>query len=101
MRPQRNDEIARLVQEGRFAEALPLAEQRCASGGPAGADQAEGLTLLGLLRRELGHYSQAEPPLLQALSLLAAGPGKDHPAYAGTLHELARLYEETAQYPAA
>ncbi|MFO0881476.1 MAG: tetratricopeptide repeat protein [Gemmataceae bacterium] len=59
------------------------------------------MTLHGFFLRELAHYSQAEPPLLQALSLLGTQVGKEHPDYALTLLELGSLYADTARYPSA
>ena len=37
---------------------------------------------LGNLQRELGHYTQAEQPFLEALKLKRALLGKDHPEFA-------------------
>src|SRR6185437_9812623 len=88
-----NERITRLYGQGRYQDALPLALQACAEeeDAPAAADleRAESLEHLGNLYRELGSYTQAEPPLLQALSIRTALVGKEHPSYARTLNDLA------------
>jgi tetratricopeptide (TPR) repeat protein len=92
-----NEQITNLTRQGAYLDALPLAEEASAKRpGDAGL-----LVALGVLLRELGHYSRAEAPLLQALSLRAAEVGKEHANYAQALHELGRLYEETGQYASA
>src|SRR5262249_30772845 len=101
VRRQRNEEIARLYQQGRYRDALPLAQQAAEGEGPPEAERAASLEYLGSLLRDLGHYSQAEAPLLQALSFRAQTLGKDHPDYARSLGALALLYEELAQYAQA
>src|SRR5262249_40844327 len=98
VRRQRNEEIARLYQQGRYNDALPLARQAAEGEGPPDPDRAASLEHLGSLLRELGHYSQAEAPLLQALSLRAQTLGKAPPDYARSLGSLGLLYEELAQY---
>src|SRR5437879_6039187 len=94
-RRERNQRIAELFQQGHYLDALPLALEACepVSDPPAGPDldRAESLEHLGNLYRELGDYTQAEPPLLQALSIRAAALGKEHPGYARTLNDLALL----------
>jgi tetratricopeptide (TPR) repeat protein/CHAT domain-containing protein len=97
-----NEQVACLVGQGRFREALaalPLDEMAPADLLPV--DRARRLELEGVVRRELGQYAQAESPLLQALSLGASTLGKEHADYARTLHELGRLYEELGQYAGA
>ena len=105
-RRQLNERITHLFQQGRYQDALPLALDACgpANVGDAPAadvDRAESLEHLGNLYRELGSYPQAEPPLLQALSIRTALVGKEHPTYARTLNDLALLYVELAQYTQA
>src|SRR5437762_1614209 len=97
-RRQLNEQIATLTEQGRFTEALPLAREACAEPADPDPGRADSLEYLGVLERELGHYAQAEAPLLQALSLRGTARGKEDPIYARTLSELARLYEELAQY---
>src|SRR5258708_14506051 len=102
-----NERITHLIGQGRYQDALPLALEACAAaaapeeGGASAVpdlDRAESLEHLGALYRELGCYTQAEPPLLQALSIRTTLLGKEHPSYARTLNALALLYEELAQY---
>ncbi|NBO91301.1 MAG: CHAT domain-containing protein [Planctomycetia bacterium] len=103
-RRELNRRLGDLFRQGRFRDALVQVEgslAECEDDTPADLDRAESLEWLGRLRRELGLYAQAEPPLLQALSFRAALSGKEDPAYARCLHELALLYEELAQYAQA
>ena len=61
-----NEQVAGLVGQGRFREALaalPLDETSSADLPPI--DRARRLELEGVVRRELGQYAQAESPLLQ------------------------------------
>ncbi len=86
------------IRQGAFLDMLNLVETACTA--EAHSDTVL-LTYHGTLLRELGNYSRAEAPLLQALSLGAASVGKEHPDYAKSLLELGRLYEETGQYASA
>jgi tetratricopeptide (TPR) repeat protein len=101
-REQLNQRLAQALTQGRFQEALQEAERAEAdTDTPATAPdvlRATTLELLGRLRREVGQYTLAEPPLLQALSYFGSLLGKDSPEYARCLHQLALLYEELAQY---
>lgn len=96
-----HSEIATLIARGRYRQALPLAREACqrleADPSLSAAERAGRLEQLGVLLRELGHYSRAEGPLLQALSARAA-VSKEDADYARTLGELGRLYEEQARY---
>ena len=101
-RTQLNQRLAQALQEGRYREALQEAESVLGEDeGPSDVVRATSLEYLGRLRRELGHYTQAEPPLLQALSLFGTLSGKESAEYARCLHQLALLYEELAQYTQA
>ncbi|MFO0930563.1 MAG: tetratricopeptide repeat protein [Gemmataceae bacterium] len=94
-----SDPLADLLARGRYPQALPLAQaavDRLPDDAPAAA-RAAALETLGVVLRELGEYARAEGPLLQALSA-RGGAGKESPAYARTLTELGRLYEEQARY---
>jgi len=97
-----NQRLALALETGGFREALQEAEAALSNDeSPPDLAKATSMEYLGRLRRELGHYTLAEPPLLQALSLFASLSGKDSPDYARCLHQLALLYEELAQYPQA
>jgi tetratricopeptide (TPR) repeat protein len=101
-RSQLNQRLATALLQGRFRDALQEAETVLADDdSPPDVAKATSMEYLGRLRRELGHYTQAEPPLLQALSLFGSQTGKESPEYARCLHQLALLYEELAQYSQA
>ena len=51
MRRQLNEQIAQLARQGRYFEALPLAEQACEAPAAGEEGLPESLTLLGVLRR--------------------------------------------------
>src|SRR5262245_24054218 len=67
---------------------LPALEER-----PDDPDLAGSALLVANVYRDLARYSAAEPYYLQALAGLAAA-GRDRPAYARGLAELAALYEK-------
>src|SRR6266852_7041026 len=97
-----HEEIVGLYRQGKYQEALPLARQACeTTKGSAEANPlalAQNFNLLGNIYRELGHYSKAEQPYLQALKIQQPLLGKSHPHYAQSLNDLAKLYEVTGQY---
>src|SRR5438552_2578331 len=88
-----NPELGRLYQEGHYQQALQRAGEVILPDEGIGADPdgAVFLHLVGNLHRELAEYAAAEKHYLQALPVLAAA-GKDRPAYARALDDLARLY---------
>src|SRR5262245_27327008 len=100
-----NEQLAQLFRQGRYRDALPLAEQLCdrakAELGEDHLDYARALNHLANLRRELAHYAGPEAPYLQALRVKRAALGKDHPEYAASLADLGHLYEALANYPQA
>jgi tetratricopeptide (TPR) repeat protein/CHAT domain-containing protein len=96
------DNLADLLQTGRFRQALALAEELEDSMAEASAElRADHLEYFGRALRELGQYSRAEAPLLQALSQRASLVGREHPSYARTMHQLGMLYQEQGRYSAA
>src|SRR5260370_16040018 len=72
-----------------------------AQGENESVELAATLNHLGNLYRELGHYSQAEQPYLQALKIRGALLGRTHPEFATSLNDLANLYEAVGNYTQA
>ena len=102
---QLNEHVAQLFRQGRYQAALPLAQQACElARGQAGNDAlalGESLNHLANLHRELGNYTQAEQPYLEALKIKRAALGRDHPDFARSLNDLARFYEVLGNYKQA
>jgi len=91
-----NRQVVALHQQGRVAEAVPLAEEALrvaeASFGPEDPAVATSLNNLALLYREQGRYAEAEPLYQRDLSLLEKYLGPEHPAVATALNNLAAVY---------
>ncbi|MEO1145548.1 MAG: tetratricopeptide repeat protein [Cyanobacteria bacterium J06638_22] len=98
-------QIDQLESQGRYREAIPLAQQAIAIREEAlGAEAlpvADSLNQLGLLHRAQGNYSAAEPLYQRALAIREAGLGSDHPDVAESLNNLAVLYYTQGNYTAA
>jgi CHAT domain-containing protein/Tfp pilus assembly protein PilF len=94
------DELSRrvieLYQAGRYAEAIPLAQQLLAIRekvlGPDHPDVVVALNVLGWLYGNQGRYTEAEPLYKRALAINEKALGPDHPAVAESLNNLAALY---------
>ena len=56
--------------------------------------QADMLLLVGRIYRELGVYDRAQPLLERAMALRSAGEGRNTPAAAEAMAELARLWQD-------
>jgi CHAT domain-containing protein/Tfp pilus assembly protein PilF len=91
-----------LFQAGRYAEAIPLAEEVLAifesQLGPDHPDTAESLNNLALLYKSMGRYVEAEPMYQRALAIYEAELGSDHPDTATSLTNLAGLYLSMGRY---
>jgi MYXO-CTERM domain-containing protein len=98
---QLNTELERLHGEGRYGEAIPLAEQAARLAEKAlGAhhpDVAESLNNLAGLYWEQGRYTEAEPLFKRALGILEEALG-DHPDVAAILNNLVVLYWQQGRY---
>src|SRR5262249_12163391 len=96
------DEAKKLQNEGKYAEALPKAEQalalREAVLGGTHPEVAVSLNLLGELYVQRVEHAQAEPLLQCALAIREHSLGKDHPAVADSLNSLATLYKDQGLY---
>jgi CHAT domain-containing protein/Tfp pilus assembly protein PilF len=93
-----NQQVVSLHQQGKLAEAVPLAEEALrvaeASFGAEDPAVAASLNNLALLYKEQGRYAEAEPLYQRNLSLLEKYLGPEHPAVAKALNNLAAVYQE-------
>jgi tetratricopeptide (TPR) repeat protein len=92
-------QVARLFQEGRYEQALPVAQQACELPRRlAGAQHpffAISLNNLAMLYKAMGDPAAALPVYRQALEVNRAALGEAYPIFATSLHNLAALYRET------
>ena len=97
-----SEQVIKLYGEGRYDEALPLAERALALYEKAlGSDHphvATALSNLALLYAEKGDYAKAEPLYLRSLAIKEKAVGPDHPSVAISLNNLASLYFATGDY---
>jgi CHAT domain-containing protein/Tfp pilus assembly protein PilF len=98
-------QAAQLNQQGRYAEAIPLAQQALEIEerilGAHHPDVATVLNNLALLYQKQGNYTQAEPLFQRALSIYEAALGANHPLVATALNNLAELYQGQGKYAQA
>ncbi len=94
-----NARIVSLKQEGKFQEAIPLAEQVLrlteAKVGPDHPSVAMILNNLALLYSNQGRYAEAEPLFKRSLAIQEKAFGPDHPAVVLSLGNLATLYRRS------
>jgi len=97
--------VATLSGEGRFREAVPLAEQSLAiwenTLGPSHPRVAQSLRSLAWLHQSQGEYAEAEPLLVRALDIFEKTLGPTHPDVASSLNQLAELYAGQGAYAKA
>jgi tetratricopeptide (TPR) repeat protein len=97
--------VLKLYDEGKFAEAIPLAEKLVAlakrTKGNGDPDTAASLNTLGQLYRAIGDYAKAEPPLKEALEIRQKVLGQDNADIATSLNNLAMLYRAMGDYAKA
>jgi CHAT domain-containing protein/Tfp pilus assembly protein PilF len=100
-----NQQAVELYQQGKYNEAIPLAEKALAIFkkvlGDNHPDTATSLNNLALLYKSQGRYSEAEPLLKQALAIRKAQLGDNHPDTARSLNNLALLYKSQGRYAEA
>ena len=91
-----------LQEQGKFAEAIPLAEQSLSLRenelGPMHPDVAASLNSLGDLRGLLSEFAKAVPLLTRALSIREHALGASHPDVATSLNSLANIYTASGEY---
>ena len=98
-------QVIQLYQQGKYNEAIPLAEQALAIRkqqlGDNHPDTAASLNNLAGLYLSQGRYSEAEPLLKQALAISKQQLGDNHPDTAISLNNLAELYRVQGRYSEA
>ncbi|MFH1242927.1 MAG: CHAT domain-containing tetratricopeptide repeat protein [Pseudomonadota bacterium] len=91
-----NQQVVQFLQQGRYADAIPLAQKTLAirekALGPDHPDVAAGLNNLAGLYGSLGDYAKAEPLYRRSLAIWEKALGSDHPNVATGLNSLALLY---------
>ncbi len=93
--PETRDEFHALFIEGRYAEALPVAERVVAlteSGKVSGPEHVRALTDLALTQFRLGDMAGAEQTYLRALDWLEGTEGISSPQFVAPLTGLAQVY---------
>ncbi|MCA2645877.1 MAG: tetratricopeptide repeat protein [Microcystis sp. M069S2] len=100
-----NQQVIQLYQQGKYNEAIPLAEQALAIRkkvlGDNHPDTAQSLNNLAELYTVQGRYSEAEPLYKQALAIIKQQLGDNHPYTATSLNNLALLYQSQGRYSEA
>jgi tetratricopeptide (TPR) repeat protein len=102
---QLNQQTMNLIKQGRFAEAVPIAQKALSIRekvfGAEHPDTATSLNSLAELYRELREYSKAEPLYKRALQICEKTLGTEHPDTATILNNLAGLYGMIGDYAKA
>jgi len=100
-----NQEVIRLHQQGRYAEAIPKAREALALRerglGPTHPDVATSLNNLAVLLQNIGNYAEAQTLCERALRITEAALGPTHPDVATSLNNLANLFRTTGDYAEA
>jgi CHAT domain-containing protein/Tfp pilus assembly protein PilF len=100
-----NQKIAKLYNEGKYRDAVPLAERALSimekARGPEHPDTAMSLHYLALLYETTGRYAEAEPLYKRSLEIKKKALGPEHFSVAVGLNNLALLYETTGRYAEA
>lgn len=100
-----NRKVIELYQQGRYAEALPLAEQVLTIHekelGEANPATAVSLNNLGLLHQSAGDWEKAESLYQKSLAITQAVYGYNHLNTATPLDNLGGLYDDMGEYDKA
>src|SRR5271157_4337589 len=100
-----NRRIDELYNEGKFKEAIPLAEKLVAlikqARGEEDAETAASINLLAHLYERTGDYAGAEPLYKEALEIRQKVLGRGDPLTAQSLNNLGLLYWYMGDYPKA
>jgi tetratricopeptide (TPR) repeat protein len=95
-------QVIQLYAQGRFSEAMPLAQRALAirekALGPNDPDVGVLLNNLASLYQAQGRYTDAEPLFKRSLAILEKALGPDHPELANCLKNLAQLYKDQGRY---
>jgi CHAT domain-containing protein/Tfp pilus assembly protein PilF len=102
---QLTDQVKMLFQQGKYAEAVPIAQEATrvaeAAFGPDDSHVATSLNNLAALYQQEGKYAEAEPSLQRALAINERVLGPEHPGVAISLSNLAELYQAQGKYAQA
>jgi tetratricopeptide (TPR) repeat protein len=97
-----NQQVTQLYNQGRYSEAIPLAQRALAilekARGPDHPDVALSLNNLASLYVAQGRYADAEPLYKRSLAVKEKVFGPDHPDVATVLNNLAELYRAQGRY---
>ena len=97
-----NKRVDTLLQEGRYGQAVPLAEEalRIAEKtfGPEDSNLGEALYKLAELYHTQGKYAEAELLYQRSLRIVEKALGPKHPNVAAVLNNLALLYDAQGKY---
>src|SRR5271165_4148272 len=100
-----NQRIFRLFKQGKYQEAIPLAEKAVEITrrlrGPEDTKTATSLNSLALLYWKMGEYAKAEPLYQEALRIYQKVLGPEHPFTATSFNNLAALFMEMGEYAKA
>ncbi|WP_287521026.1 CHAT domain-containing protein [Okeania sp. SIO2C2] len=100
-----NNQAVELYQQGKYAEAIPLAEKALAIRknllGDNYPDVTESLNNLAALYISRGRYREAEPLLQKSLAITKDKLEDNHPDVAAIMNNLAFLYESQGKYTEA
>ena len=99
---QLNRQLITLQEEGRYADAIPLAENalkiREQHLSPNHLDVSDSLDQLASLYRLMNRYSEAEPLLVRVLAINERQFEPNNPIIATSLNNLAELYHVSNRY---
>jgi CHAT domain-containing protein/tetratricopeptide (TPR) repeat protein len=100
-----DNKIDALHAAGRYAEAIPLAEQAVqryeAELGKNHLGTSDALNWLATLYMDQGRYAEAEPLYKRALAIREKALGAGHPGVADSVNNLANLYTHQGRYAEA
>ncbi|MBD2354891.1 tetratricopeptide repeat protein [Tolypothrix sp. FACHB-123] len=100
-----NEQVTQLYEQGKYSEAIALAEKVLAIGekvlGKEHPNVATLLNNLALLYSSQGSYAKAEGLYLRSLAIREQVLGKEHPDVAQSLNNLASLYSSQRNYAKA
>lgn len=100
-----NDQLSRLFNEGKYAEAVPLAERYVFIARQRyGEKHSEfGVAILWLAEsyRYQGRYTEAEPLYKRAVAIFEETRGPRNNSVASSLHNLSLLYRAQGRYSEA
>ena len=100
-----NGRVIRLYEQGRYAEAFPVAERYVKLARQKHGEQhpelATAMTWLGTLYYVQGNYAEAEQQFKRSLAIRELALGRDHPEVGVALDNLAVLYFTNGRYAEA